>query len=135
MNNKAKVKLEKKGSSVKFTEEERKRRGEAYYILIASLNTVRYAIAEIGVDTLAPEQKSVFKSMVTESARLLRTIYGHNNEKIKADILQDISFENVAAFTEVFRNVSRIPPEEIEWFTNEVNKLAFHCYNKSELFK
>lgn len=115
---------------IDFTNEQLAKRKEVYYMMLTSLNTIRYCIAEIDVNTLRHEHKSMFKNMHAQSQYLLDNIFSKASRKEDIEILQDISFNNVAAATTVFGLMSKMPQEEIDWFLEEVEKLIYIAHNK-----
>ena len=125
---KVKVKIE-------LTKEEYHSRKEHYYMLLTSLNTVKYCIAQIGVDTLKHEHKMMFKNMQMNSAYFLDNIFARATKQQDIDILQDISFNNVAAATTLFGLISKMPQEQIDWFTEECVKLSYAAYNRQNMQK
>jgi hypothetical protein len=119
---------------MKFTEEEYRIRRENYFMLLTSLNTVTLCIANINADTLCDKQKKNFLKMRAQTKTFVENIYGKGN-KVKKDVMQDLVFENVAVITEVFALMSKIPPEELEWFLEETKKLGYVAFNRSTMFK
>jgi hypothetical protein len=120
---------------IKFTEEEYQRRKEHYYMLLTSLNTVKYCIAQIGVDTLKQEHKMMFNSMKISATYFLDNIFSKATKQQDIEILQDISFNNVAAATTLFGLISKMPQEQIDWFTEECVKLSYVAYNRQNMKK
>lgn len=121
--------------NIKFTEEEYQRRKEHYYMLLTSLNTVKYCIAQIGVDTLKHEHKMMFKNMKMNANNFLDNIFAKASKQQDIEILQDISFNNVAAATTLFGLISKMPQEQIDWFTEECVKLSYIAYNRQNMKK
>lgn len=115
---------------VELTKEQMIKRKEAYYMMLTSLNTIRYCIAEIGIDTLKQEHKLMFKNMQTQSNYFLDNIFSKASKQEDIEILQDISFNNVAAATTVFGLMAKMPQDEIDWFLEEVEKLIYVAFNK-----
>ena len=120
---------------VELTKEEYQVRKEHYYMLLTSLNTVKYCIAQIGVDTLKHEHKMMFKNMQMNATYFLDNIFAKATKQQDIDILQDISFNNVAAATTVFGLISKMPQEQIDWFTEECVKLSYAAYNRQNMQK
>jgi hypothetical protein len=120
---------------IDFTDEQLAKRKEVYYMMLTSLNTIRYCIAEIDVNTLRHEHKSMFKNMHAQSQYLLDNIFAKASRKEDIEILQDISFNNVAAATTVFGLMSKMPQEQIDWFTEECVKLSYAAYNRQNMQK
>lgn len=115
---------------VELTPEQLAKRKEVYYMMLTSLNTIRYCIAEIDVNTLKHEHKSMFKNMQAQAHYFLDNIFNKASKKEDVEILQDISFNNVAAATTVFGLMSKMPQDEIDWFLEETEKLIYIAYNK-----
>ncbi len=120
---------------VELTEEEYQRRKEHYYMLLTSLNTVKYCIAQIGVDTLKQEHKMMFNSMKINATYFRDNIFAKASKRQDIEILQDISFNNVAAATTLFGLISKMPQEQIDWFTEECVKLSYVAYNRQNMNK
>jgi len=115
---------------VELSPEQLAKRKEVYYMLLTSLNTIRYCIAEIDVNTLRHEHKAMFKSMQSQSQYFLDNIFSKASRKEDIDVLHDISFNNVAAATTVFGLMSKMPQDEIDWFLNECEKMLYVIYNR-----
>jgi hypothetical protein len=115
---------------IELTPEQLAKRKEVYYMMLTSLNTIRYCIAEIDINTLRQEHKSMFKNMQAQSHYFLDNIFSKASKKEDIEILQDISFNNVAAATTVFGLMSKMPQEEIDWFLEETEKLIYIAHNK-----
>lgn len=115
---------------IELTPEQLAKRKEVYYMMLTSLNTIRYCIAEIDINTLRHEHKSMFKNMHSQSQYFLDNIFNKASKKEDIEILQDISFNNVAAATTVFGLMSKMPQDEIDWFLEECEKLIYISYNK-----
>jgi len=120
---------------IKFTEEEYQRRKEHYYMLLTSLNTVKYCIAQIDVDTLKQEHRMMFKNMKINATYFLDNIFAKASNKQDIEMLQDISFNNVAAATTLFGLISKMPQEQIDWFTEECVKLSYVAFNRQNIKK
>ena len=129
----SKMMLKRTKVKMVLSEEQIVKRKEVYYMLLTSLNTIRYCIAEIDVNTLKHEHKSMFKNMQAQSYFFLDNIFSKASRKEDIEILQDISFNNVAAATTVFGLMSKMPQEEIDWFLEEVEKLIYIANNKRNI--
>jgi hypothetical protein len=125
-----KISVKKTQVKIELTPEQLVKRKEVYYMLLTSLNTIRYCIAEIDVNTVRHEHKSMFKNMQAQAQYLLDNIFSKASRKEDIEILHDISFNNVAAATTVFGLMSKMPQEEIDWFLEETEKLIYIAYNK-----
>lgn len=125
-----KISVKRTQVKIELTPEQLVKRKEVYYMLLTSLNTIRYCIAEIDVNTLRHEHKSMFKNMHAQAQYLLDNIFSKASRKEDIEMLHDISFNNVAAATTVFGLLSKMPQEEIDWFLEETEKLIYVAYNK-----
>lgn len=125
-----KISVKRTQVKIELTPEQLVKRKEVYYMLLTSLNTIRYCIAEIDINTLRHEHKSMFKNMQAQAQYLLDNIFSKASRKEDIEMLHDISFNNVAAATTVFGLMSKMPQEEIDWFLEETEKLIYVAYNK-----
>lgn len=115
---------------IRFTPEEKIARREHYFMLLTSANTIMYSIAQIGTSTLNNEHRRIFKDTHRQCRYLLDNIFTKASNNLDIQVLQDISFTNVAAATTVFGLVSKMAPEQVDWFLDEVIKLSYAAYNR-----
>jgi len=66
-----KISVKRTQVKIELTPEQLVKRKEVYYMLLTSLNTIRYCIAEIDINTLRHEHKSMFKNMQAQTQYLL----------------------------------------------------------------
>lgn len=94
------------------------------WLLIASLNCVRYAITELNPDTMPPQGKIKYKNLKTNIENFLNSMQLqtdlHNRKK-----LIDTNFENVGAMVETMSMLAHVPLTHIEPFLERVNQLVF----------
>jgi hypothetical protein len=94
------------------------------WLLISSLNCVRYAIAELNPATMPPQSKVKYKGLKIYIENFLNTMQLHI-EVDKRKKLVDTNFENVGAMVETMACLAHIPLDKIEPFLEKVNQLAF----------
>jgi hypothetical protein len=126
------VKIENKFQKIEFSPEEMMRRKEAYYMLLAALNSVRYCIAEINTRTLNHEHKKMFVDMHKQTTFFLNNIFSKASKKEDIEIIQDISFNNVATITTVFGLIANMPQNVLDSFAEEVAELAVKKYSDAK---
>ena len=94
------------------------------WLLIASLNCVRYAITELNPNTMPPQGKIKYKNLKTNIENFLNSMQLqtdlHNRKK-----LIDTNFENVGAMVETMSMLAHVPLTHIEPFLERVNQLVF----------
>lgn len=122
--NKYEVRLTHVKEKITFTPEEMMKRRESYYMLITSLNTVMYCIAQIGTHTLNQSHKKLFKDMHRDARYFLDNLFPKTSNTFDKEIVQDISFNNVVAATTVFALASKMPQKKIDDFIKDVEILA-----------
>ena len=94
------------------------------WLLISSLNCVRYAIAELNPATMPPQSKVKYKGLKIYIENFLNTMQLHI-EVNKRKKLVGTNFENVGAMVETMACLAHIPLDQIEPFLEKVNQLAF----------
>jgi hypothetical protein len=94
------------------------------WLLISSLNCVRYAIAELNPATMPPQSKVKYKGLKIYIENFLNTMQLHI-EVDKRKKLVGTNFENVGAMVETMACLAHIPLDQIEPFLEKVNQLAF----------
>jgi hypothetical protein len=94
------------------------------WLLISSLNCVRYAIAELNPATMPPQSKVKYKGLKIYIENFLNTMQLHI-EVEKRKKLVGTNFENVGAMVETMACLAHIPLDQIEPFLEKVNQLAF----------
>ena len=101
------------------------------WLLIASLNCVRYAITELNPDTMPPQGKVKYKNLKANIENFL------NSMQLKTDLqnrkkLIDTNFENVGAMVETMALLAHVPLTHIEPFLERVNELVFDIIEESK---
>jgi len=94
------------------------------WLLISSLNCVRYAIAELNPATMPPQSKVKYKGLKIYIENFLNTMQLHI-EVDRRKKLVGTNFENVGAMVETMACLAHIPLDQIEPFLEKVNQLAF----------
>ena len=94
------------------------------WLLIASLNCVRYAITELNPDTMPSQGKLKYKNLKANIENFL------NSMQLKTEVdqrkkLLDTNFENVGAMVETMSMLAHGPLTHIEPFLDRVNQLVF----------
>lgn len=99
------------------------------YLLISCLNAGIYAITELEPDRMNSQDKMLYKNLRNYMLNFLK---GLERKATKEQIseLHSYNFENVAAMTELMATVSLLPPTQVEWFLNEIQKLSFAAVNR-----
>ena len=101
-----------------------------FYLLITCLNAACYAITEMDPDKMKGNDKVSFKNLRCNLLNFLKGLE-RRTTKEKFDELKQYNFDNVVLMTEIMATMSLIPPGQIEWFTNEINKLSFTAVNRA----
>lgn len=94
------------------------------WLLIASLNCVRYAITELNPDSMPSHGKVKYKNLKDNIENFL------NSMQLKTEVDQrkrliDTNFENVGAMVETMSMLAHVPLTHIEPFLDRVNQLVF----------
>jgi hypothetical protein len=100
------------------------------WLLISSLNCVRYAIAELNPATMPPQSKVKYKGLKIYIENFLNSMQLHL-EVDKRKRLVDTNFENVGAMVETMACLAHIPLDKIEPFLEKVNQLAFETVKQA----
>jgi hypothetical protein len=93
------------------------------WLLISSINCLRYAIAELNPATMPPQSKIKYKALKIYIENFLNTMQLHI-ELDRRKKLVDTNFENVAAMVGTMACLAHIPLDQIESFLEKVNELA-----------
>lgn len=94
------------------------------WLLIASLNCVRYAITELNPDTMPSQGKVRYKNLKSNIENFLNSIQLQTDLQNRKKLL-DTNFENVGAMVETMSMLAHVPLTHIEPFLDRVNKLVF----------
>lgn len=94
------------------------------WLLIASLNCVRYAITELNPDSMPSHGKVKYKNLKANIENFL------NSMQLKTEVdqrkkLLDTNFENVGAMVETMSMLAHVPLTHIEPFLERANQLVF----------
>ena len=104
--------------------DEQNKRLADIWLLISALNTARYAITEIGPDTMQPHTKMQFKNLKSNIENFLLNAQQKMETKDRKR-LADFNFENVAIIVETMSLLAHVPINKQEIFLDKVNKLVF----------
>ena len=94
------------------------------WLLIASLNCVRYAITELNPDTMPPQGKIKYKNLKTNIENFLNSMQLQTDLQNRKKLI-DTNFENVGAMVETMSMLAHVPLTHIEPFLERVNQLVF----------
>ncbi len=108
------------------------RKTASYWLLITALNTAKYAIVELEPSGMKFQHKQQFTMLQNAIHGFLSNIQKKTSKEDK-ELLDSMSFENVAALAETFAMISQIPEPQIEWFLNETNKLVYASVNNERM--
>ena len=94
------------------------------WLLIASLNCVRYAITELNPDTMPSHGKVKYKNLKSNIENFLNSMQLQTEVHERKRLL-DTNFENVGAMVETMSMLAHVPLTNIEHFLERVNQLVF----------
>ena len=94
------------------------------WLLIAALNCVRYAIAELEPNKMPPQGKVKYKSLKIYIENFLNSMQLHLDVKNRKKLV-DTNFENVGAMVETMACLAHVPLNKIEPFLEKVNQLVY----------
>lgn len=100
------------------------------YLLISCLNAGIFAITQLNPDGMNSQDKMTYKNLRNFMQNFLKGLERKATKEQIAE-LYSYNFDNVAAMTELVATVALLPPTEVEWFSNEVQKLAFAAVNRA----
>lgn len=101
------------------------------WLLIASLNCVRYAITELNPDTMPSNGKTKYKNLKTNIENFLNSMQLHTDLQNRKKLL-DTNFENVGAMVETMSMLAHVPLTHIEPFLDRVNQLVFELIKEMQ---
>lgn len=109
---------------------ERAGRAADMYLLISCLNAGIYAITQLNPDGMNSQDKMSYKNLRNFMQNFLK---GLERKVTKEQIneLYSYNFDNVGAMTEMMATIALLPPTQVEWFSGEVQKLAFAAVNRA----
>lgn len=94
------------------------------WLLIASLNCVRYAITELNPDSMPSHGKVKYKNLKANIENFLNSMQLQTEVNERKRLI-DTNFENVGAMVETMSMLAHVPLTHIEPFLDRVNKLVF----------
>jgi hypothetical protein len=100
------------------------------YLLISCLNAGIFAITQLDPDGMNNQDKMSYKNLRNFMQNFLKGLERKATKQQIAE-LHAYNFDNVAAMTELVATVALLPPTEVEWFSGEVQKLAFAAVNRA----
>lgn len=109
---------------------ERAAKAADMYLLISCLNAGIFAITQLDPERMNSDDKYRYKNLRNFMQNFLKGLE-RKATKQQIDELHAYNFDNVAAMTELVATVALLPPTEVEWFSGEVQKLAFAAVNRA----
>lgn len=101
------------------------------YLLLTMLNGTMYAIAELEPEKMKGHNKLKFQILRTNIRSFMHNVSQRATAKDK-DVLNEYTFGNVGLMAEVFAMLSHVPENQMEWITQEINKLVIQSLNNLE---
>lgn len=97
------------------------------WLLLGSLSTAKYAIAQFEPSKLKFEMKKRFLDL-----RTAINLFINNFEKAanhdERELLNDSTYDNVAVIAELIAMASTLPQDKSEWYLQECKQLLFKAY-------
>lgn len=92
------------------------------WLLLGSLSTAKYAIAQFEPNKLKFEMKKRFLDLRT-AINLFSNTFEKAASPEEREILNDSTYENVAVIAELIAMGLTLPPSQTEWYLNECKKV------------
>jgi|694.fasta_scaffold13593_3 hypothetical protein len=101
------------------------------YLLLTMLNGTLYAIAELEPDKMKGQNKVRFLNIRSNIRNFMYTI---SNSATAADkeLLHSYTFDSIGLMAEVFALLSYVPENQIDWMSQEINKLVIQSFKNLE---
>jgi hypothetical protein len=109
---------------------ERGKKAADLYMLITCLNAACYAITELDTTKMRFENKMRYNTLRNTMLNFLKSLEKQTTKE-QFEELKQFNFENVIAMTDLMAVVSLLPPGQMDWFLEEVNKLSFAAVNRA----
>lgn len=97
------------------------------WLLLGSLSTAKYAIAQFEPTKLKFEMKKRFLDLRT-AINLFTNTFEKAASAEEHEILNDSTYENVAVIAELIAMGLTLPPSQTEWYLNECKKVLLSAY-------
>lgn len=97
------------------------------WLLLGSLSTAKYAIAQFEPTKLKFEMKKRFLDLRT-AINLFTNTFEKAASAEEREILNDSTYENVAVIAELIAMGLTLPPSQTEWYLNECKKVLLSAY-------
>jgi hypothetical protein len=101
------------------------------WLLLGSLKTAKYAIAQFEPNKLKFEMKKRFLDLRAAINLFVNTFEKAANPD-ERELLNTTSYENVGAVAELIAMAITLPESQIEWYLDECKKLTYVAFNKSQ---
>jgi len=101
------------------------------WLLLGSLKTAKYAIAQFEPNKLKFEMKKRFLDLRAAINLFVNTFEKAANPD-ERELLNTTSYENVGAVAELIAMAITLPESQIEWYFDECKKLTYVAFNKSQ---
>lgn len=101
------------------------------YLLISCLNAGCYAITELEPNKMGSQDKMAYKNLRNFMQNFLKGLERKATKEQIAE-LHAYNFNNVEAMTVIMSVMALIPPMQVDWFIEEVNKLALESIERAK---
>lgn len=115
-----------------MTQEEKNLKAAQIWLLVSSLNTVRFAIAELEPHKMGQHYKMKYMILKNNIDNFLRSMK-RNTPEADRQLLDTLSFDSVGAVAEAIAMILQVHPDQQEWLLDEIKKLTFHSVNRQAL--
>jgi hypothetical protein len=101
------------------------------YLLLTMLNGTLYAIAELEPDKMKGQNKARFLNIRSNIKNFMQLISSSATKDDKK-LLHSYTFDSIALMSEVFALLSYVPENQIDWMSQEINKLVIQSFKNLE---
>lgn len=101
------------------------------YLLLTMLNGTLYAITELEPTKMKGANKMKFLTLRTVVRNFMTSISRQATASDKEE-LHKYTFDNVALMAEIFAMLAHVPENQMEWISEEINKLVIQSLKNLE---
>lgn len=101
------------------------------YLLLTMLNGTLYAITELEPTKMKGNTKMKFLNLRTVVKNFMTSISRQATKEDK-ELLHRYTFDNVGLMAEMFSILAHVPENQMEWISEEINKLVIQSLKNLE---
>jgi hypothetical protein len=101
-----------------------------FWLLVTALNCAQFSLVQLKDNPHVKHRVKMQFNMFRNQLNNFKSYIHNNSEKEMVGLLQNLSYDNVAAMSETMAMIALVPQEELDWFLEQTQKLVWAAVNR-----